>query len=244
MKSINKVGYFKYRGNNIVKGIIKSKVFRLEPKGIDLSYYGEIITESDLRKLFYRYYYVMEVDSICNLLSDEGKAINEVRETIKHTINIVKPIEEVYETVNDLLLDKQKAEYIPIDVKWVEKILKCNNAPSKGFAINKDLNIVEVDKVKEYIKFVPISINVSTPFTNRKDEIYYGKKYNIITLYSDNKGHRYTFKDIYSSIVDAIEKKKKLFEITDKIVFNHTFYNDFNNVDFNIIKEDLIKKLN
>ena len=71
MESINKVGYFKYSGNNIVKGIVKNKVFRLEPKGIGLDYYGEI-HKSDLHRLFYRYYYVIEVDSVCNLLSEEG----------------------------------------------------------------------------------------------------------------------------------------------------------------------------
>lgn len=242
MESINKVGYFIYRGNNIVKGIIKCKVFRLEPKGIGLDYYGEI-WDSDLHRLFYRYYYVIEVNSICNLLSDEGKEVREVKEIIKHPINIVEPIEKVYETIDDLMLDKQRVEYIPIDVKWFEKTLKSNNAPSNGFAINNKLNIVKVHKVSNYIKFVPISINVSTPFTDRKDEIYYGEKYNIITLYSDGVGKRYTNKDIYPSIADAIKEKKKYFEISDKIEFNHTFCNYFNDIDFHDIKEDLIKTL-
>lgn len=242
MESINKVGYFIYRGNNIVKGIIKCKVFRLEPKGIGLDYYGEI-WNSDLHRLFYRYYYVIEVNSICNLLSDEGKEVREVKEIIKHPINIVEPIEKVYETIDDLMLDKQRVEYIPIDVKWFEKTLKSNNVPSNGFAINNKLNIVKVHKVSNYIKFVPISINVSTPFTNRKDEIYYGEKYNIITLYSDGVGKRYTTKDIYPSIADAIKEKKKYFEISDKIEFNHTFCNYFNDIDFHDIKEDLIKTL-
>lgn len=242
MESINKVGYFIYRGNNIVKGIIKCKVFRLEPKGIGLDYYGEI-WDSDLHRLFYRYYYVIEVNSICNLLSDEGKEVREVKEIIKHPINIVEPIEKVYETIDDLMLDKQRVEYIPIDVKWFEKTLKSNNAPSNGFAINNKLNIVKVHKVSNYIKFVPISINVSTPFTDGKDEIYYGEKYNIITLYSDGVGKRYTNKDIYPSIADAIKEKKKYFEISDKIEFNHTFCNYFNDIDFHDIKEDLIKTL-
>ena len=244
MESINKVGYFKYRGNNIVKGIVKNKVFRLEPKGIGLDYYGEI-HKSDLHRLFYRYYYVIEVDSVCNLLSEEGKKIREVKEVIKHPINIVKPIEEVYETINDLMLDKQKIEYIPIDVEWFEKTLKDNNAPSNGFTLDKNLNIVKADKVNNYIKFVPISINISTPFTDRRiDAIYYGEKYDIITIYSDHKGGDYTYKDIYPNIADAIEAKKKHFEISDKIIFNHTICNYYNDVDFNMIKEDLIKKLN
>ena len=148
---INKVCYFKYRENNIIKGIIKNKVLRLEQKGIGLDYYGEI-QETDLHKLFYRYYYVIEVDSVCNLLSDEGKKIREVKEVIKHPINIVKPIEEVYETINDLMLDKQKIEYIPIDVEWFEKTLKDNNAPSSGFVLDKNLNIVKADRVNNYIK--------------------------------------------------------------------------------------------
>ena len=244
MESINKVGYFKYSGNNIVKGIVKNKVFRLEPKGIGLDYYGEI-HKSDLHRLFYRYYYVIEVDSVCNLLSEEGKKIREVKEVIKHPINIVKPIEEVYETINDLMLDKQKIEYIPIDVEWFEKTLKDNNAPSNGFTLDKDLNIVKADKVNNYIKFVPISINISTPFTDRRiDAIYYGEKYDIITIYSDHKVGDYTYKDIYPNIADAIEAKKKHFEISDKITFNHTICNYYNDIDFNIIKEDLIKKLN
>ena len=244
MESINKVGYFKYSGNNIVKGIVKNKVFRLEPKGIGLDYYGEI-HKSDLHRLFYRYYYVIEVDSVCNLLSDEGKKIREVKEVIKHPINIVKPIEEVYETINDLMLDKQNIEYIPIDVEWFEKTLKDNNAPSNGFTLDKNLNIVKADKVNNYIKFVPISINISTPFTDRRiDAIYYGEKYDIITIYSDHKGEGYTYKDIYPNIADAIEAKKKHFEISDKITFNHTICNYYNDIDFNIIKEDLIKKLN
>ena len=243
MESINKVCYFEYRKNNIIKGIIKNKVFRLEPKGIGLNYYGEI-HETDLHKLFYRYYYVIEVDSVCNLLSDEGKEIKEVKEVVKHPINIVKPIEEVYETINDLMLDRQKVEYIPIDVEWFEKILKSNNTPSNGFALSKDLNIVNVDKVDNYIKFAPISINVSTPFSDgRIDEIYYGEKYDIITLYADNKGDVYSHNDIYSTISDAIEEKKKHFEISDKIIFNHTICNYYNNIDFNIIKENLIKKI-
>lgn len=243
MESINKVCYFEYRKNNIIKGIIKNKVFRLEPKGIGLSYYGEI-HETNLHKLFYRYYYVIEVDSVCNLLSDEGKAIREIREVVKHPINIVKPIEEVYETIDDLMLGKQEVEYIPIDVEWFEKILKINNAPSNGFALSKDLNIVNVNKVDNYIKFAPISINVSTPFTDRRiDEIYYGEKYDIITLYADNKGDVYTHNDIYSTISDVIEEKKKHFEISDKIIFNHTICNYYNGIDFNIIKKDLIKKL-
>lgn len=242
MESINKVGYFIYRGNNIVKGIIKCKVFRLEPKGIGLDYYGEIWS-SDLHRLFYRYYYVIEINSICNLLSDEGKEIREVKKIIKHPINIVEPIEKVYETIDDLMLNKQRVEYIPIDVKWFERTLKGNNVPSSGFAINKDLNIVKVDKVREYIEFVPISINVSTPFTGRKDEIYYGEKYNIITLYSDDVGKHYTNKDIYPSIADAIKEKKKHFKISDKITFNHTFCNYFNNIDLHDIKEDLTKIL-
>ena len=54
MENINKVCYFGYCKNNIIKGIIKNKVFRLEPKGIGLNYYGEI-HETDLHKLFYRY---------------------------------------------------------------------------------------------------------------------------------------------------------------------------------------------
>lgn len=244
MENINKVCYFKYRGNNIIKGIIKNKVFRLEPKGIGLDYYGEI-HETNLHKLFYRYYYVIEVDSVCNLLSDEGKKIREVKEVIKHPINIVEPIEEVYETINDLMLNKQKVEYIPIDVEWFEKTLKDNNAPSDGFVLDKDLNIVKADKVNNYIKFVPILINISTPFTDRRiDAVYYGEKYDIITIYSDHKGGGYTYKDVYSSIADAIEAKKKYFEISDKITFNHTICNYYNDVDFNIIKEDLIKKLN
>ena len=244
MESIKQVGYFKYRGNKIVKGIVKNKVFRLEPKGIGLDYYGEI-HKSDLHRLFYRYYYVIEVDSVCNLLSEEGKKIREVKEVIKHPINIVKPIEEVYETINDLMLDKQKIEYIPIDVEWFEKTLKDNNAPSNGFTLDKDLNIVKADKVNNYIKFVPISINISTPFTDRRiDAIYYGEKYDIITIYSDHKGEDYTYKDIYPNIADAIEAKKKHFEISDKITFNHTICNYYNDIDFNIIKEDLIKKLN
>ena len=244
MESINKVGYFKYSGNNIVKGIVKNKVFRLEPKGIGLDYYGEI-HKSDLHRLFYRYYYVIEVDSVCNLLSEEGKKIREVKEVIKHPINIVKPIEEVYETINDLMLDKQKIEYIPIDVEWFEKTLKDNNAPSNGFTLDKDLNIVKADKVNNYIKFVPISINISTPFTDRRiDAIYYGEKYDIITIYTVHEGEDYTYKDIYPNIADAIEAKKKHFEISDKITFNHTICNYYNDIDFNIIKEDLIKKLN
>ena len=244
MESINKVGYFKYSGNNIVKGIVKNKVFRLEPKGIGLDYYGEI-HKSDLHRLFYRYYSVIEVDSVCTLLSDEGKKIREVKEVIKHPINIVKPIEEVYETINDLMLDKQNIEYIPIDVEWFEKTLKDNNAPSNGFTLDKNLNIVKADKVNNYIKFVPISINISTPFTDRRiDAIYYGEKYDIITIYSDHKGEGYTYKDIYPNIADAIEAKKKHFEISDKITFNHTICNYYNDIDFNIIKEDLIKKLN
>ena len=244
MESINKVGYFKYSGNNIVKGIVKNKVFRLEPKGIGLDYYGEI-HKSDLHRLFYRYYYVIEVDSVCNLLSDEGKKIREVKEVIKHPINIVEPIEEVYETINDLMLDNQKVEYIPIDIDWFEKTLKDNNAPSSGFVLDKNLNIVKADRVNNYIKFVPIPINVSTPFTDKRiDAIYYGEKYDIITIYSDHKGGGYTYKDIYPNIADAIEAKKKHFEISDKIIFNHTICNYYNDVDFNIIKEDLIKKLN
>ena len=244
MESINKVGYFKYSGNNIVKGIVKNKVFRLEPKGIGLDYYGEI-HKSDLHRLFYRYYYVIEVDSVCNLLSDEGKKIREVKEVIKHPINIVEPIEEVYETINDLMLDNQKVEYIPIDIDWFEKTLKDNNDPSSGFVLDKNLNIVKADRVNNYIKFVPIPINVSTPFTDKRiDAIYYGEKYDIITIYSDHKGEDYTYKDVYSSIADAIEAKKKHFEISDKITFNHTICNYFNDIDFNTIKEDIIKKLN
>ena len=244
MENINKVCYFEYRGNNIIKGIIKNKVFRLEPKGIGLDYYGEI-HETDLHKLFYRYYYVIEVDSVCNLLSDEGKNIREVKEVIKHPINIVKPIEEVYETINDLMLNKQEVKYIPIDIDWFEKTLKDNNVPSSGFVLDKDLNIVKADRVNNYIKFVPIPINVSTPFTDKRiDVIYYGEKYDIITIYSDYKGGGYTYKDIYPNIADAIEAKKKYFEISDKITFNHTICNYYNDVDFNIIKEDLIKKLN
>lgn len=244
MKNINKICYFNYRGNNIIKGIIKSKVFRLEPKGIGLDYYGEIHKSSDLHKLFYRYYYVIEVDSVCNLLSDEGKKIREIKEVIKHPINIVKPIEEVYETINDLMLNKQEVEYIPIDIDWFEKTLKDNNAPSSGFVLDKNLNIVKADRVNNYIKFIPIPINISTPFTDRINAVYYGEKYDIITIYSDHKGGGYTYKDVYSSIADAIEAKKKHFEISDKITFNHTICNYFNDIDFNIIKEDLIKKLN
>ena len=244
MENINKVCYFKYRGNNIIKGIIKNKVFRLEPKGIGLDYYGEI-QETDLHKLFYRYYYVIEVDSICNLLSDEGKKIRKVKEVIKYPINIVEPIEEVYETINDLMLDNQKVKYIPIDIDWFEKTLKDNNAPSSGFVLDKNLNIVKADRVNNYIKFIPIPINVSTPFTDKRiDAIYYGEKYDIITIYSDHKGRDYTHKDIYPNIADAIEAKKKHFEISDKITFNHTICNYYNDIDFNIIKEDLIKKLN
>lgn len=243
MKNINKVCYFKYRKYDIIKGVIKNKVFRLEPKGIGLDYYGKIY-KSDLHKLFYRYYYVIEVDSIYNLLADVGKETREVKEIIRHPINIVEPIERVYETIDDLMLDKQKVKYIPIDVEWFEKTLKGNNAPSNGFAIDKDLNIVEVNKIREYIEFVPISINVSTPFTDRKNEIYYGKEYNIITLYSGGVGKHYTNKDIYLSIADAIKEKKKHFEISDKIEFTETFCNYFNHVDFNSIKENLIKKLN
>lgn len=243
MESINKVCYFEYRKNNIIKGIIKNKVFRLEPKGIGLNYYGEI-HETDLHKLFYRYYYVIEVDSVCNLLSDEGKEIKEVKEVIKHPINIVKPIEEVYETINDLMLNKQEVEYIPIDVEWFEKVLEDNNVPSNGFALDKNLNIVKVDKANNYIKFVSIPINISTPFTDgRIDAIYYGEKYDIITIYSDHKGGGYTYEDVYPNIADAIEAKKKHFEVSDKIIFNHTICNYYNDIDFNIIRENLIKKI-
>ena len=244
MKNINKVCYFKYREYDIIKGIIKNKVFRLEPKGIGLDYYGEI-HKSDLHKLFYRYYYVIEVDSICNLLSDEGKKVREIKETIKHPINIVEPIEEVYETIDDLMLNNQEVEYISINVEWFEKALKDNNVPSNGFALDKNLNIVRVDKVNNYIKFVPIPINISTPFTDRRIEaIYYGEKYDIITMYSDHKGGGYTYKDVYPNITDAIEEKKKHFEISNNITFNHTICNYYNDIDFKVIKEDLIKKLN
>ena len=43
--------------------------------------------------------------------------------------------------------------------------------------------------------------------------------------------------------INAIEEKKKHFEISDKIIFNHTICNYYNNIDFNIIKENLIKKI-
>lgn len=143
------------------------------------------------------------------------------------------------------MLDNQKVEYISIDIDWFEKILKDNNVPSSGFVLDKNLNIVKVNKVNNYIKFIPIPINISTPFTNKRiDKIYYGEKYDIITIYSDYKGEDYTYKDVYPNIADAIEAKKKYFEISDKIIFNHTICNYYNDVDFNIIKEDLIKKLN
>ena len=48
MESINKVGYFKYRGNNILKGIVKNKVFRYQSiKVIEDSDKVKIVTLSE-----------------------------------------------------------------------------------------------------------------------------------------------------------------------------------------------------
>lgn len=217
------------------------------PKGITNEYYGHINCNDDfIRKMFYRYYYVISVDSVCELVSVNG-GIEKIKDKINHSINFVRPIERVYCDVDSLMLNEQKVEYVPISGKWVREELSKDNAPSNGFVIDGHLNIISVHKVSQYIKFEPIHINLSKPLiAEDKEEVYYSSdKYKVETEYCRDDGgmEYYSYSDLFLTIRDAIEEKKKHFEVTDVLRFKSGVYDDWNNIDFEKIKEDIIKRL-
>lgn len=243
----NKEVYFKYDDNCILKGRVLQKVFRIVSKGITEQYYGYINCDDDfLRHMFYRYYYVISVDSECELVSVNG-GVERIKDKISHPINFVKPIEGVYYDLDNLMLDKQKVKYVPINGKWLMEEIAKDDAPSNGFVLDYRLNITPVHLVSQCIEFEPIRINLSRPLMfEDKEEVYYSSdKYKVETTYMQDDGgrERYSRSDVFLTIRDAIEAKKKHFEVTDVLKFKNGVYDDYNNVDFEDIKRNIIKRL-
>lgn len=245
---MNKEVYFEYDDHCILKGRILQKVFRIMPKGITDEYYGHINCDDDfLRKMFYRYYYVISVDSVCELVSVNG-GVEKIKDKINHSINFVIPIEKAYCDLDSLMLNEQKVEYVPINGKWLREEVSKYNAPSNGFVLDSYLNITSVHIVSQYIEFEPIHINLSRPLIaeDEKDEVYYSSdKYKVETTYmqADGGNERYSYSDLFLTIRDAVEAKKKHFEVTDVLRFTDGVYDDWNNIDFEEIKEEIIKRL-
>lgn len=122
------------------------------------------------------------------------------------------------------------------------------NAPSNGFVLDPYLNITSVHIVSQYIEFEPIHINLSRPLlmAEDKEEVYYSSdKYKVETTYmqADGGNERYSYSDLFLTIRDAVEAKKKHFEVTDVLRFKNGVYDDWNNIDFEEIKEGIIKRL-
>lgn len=247
---MNKEVYFEYDDHCILKGRILQKVFRIMPKGITDEYYGHINFDDDfLRNMFYRYYYVISVDSVCELVSVNG-GVEKIKDKINHSINFVIPIEKAYCDLDSLMLNEQKVEYVPISGEWLREEVSKYNAPSNGFVLDPLFEYHFCSYiVSQYIEFEPIHINLSRPLMaedEKKEEVYYSSdKYKVETTYmqDDGEGERYSYSDLFLTIRDAVEAKKKHFEVTDVLRFTDEVYDDWNNIDFEEIKEEIIKRL-
>ena len=240
--------YFIYNERYIVKGTILQKVFRLVPNEYSNKYYGYIRYEEEfINKMVYRYYYIIKVDSICKLISING-GTETIKDVINHPITIIKPVEKVYDNIDCLMINNQKAAYQPIDKGWVKEILNESNLPSKGYVLDYNLNIISAHLSTKIIEFPSIQVNTAKPFTyeyNYESEPYYSDEtYKVTAKYVGDDKRYYDFKDLFISIDDAIEEKKKHFEVIDSLEFKEAIYNDFNNINFEEIKYTILKRLN
>lgn len=242
-----KTCYFIYNKKYIVKGTIIQKVFRLVPHEISDRYYGYIRCEDDfIDKMYYRYYYIIEVNSTCKLISING-GIEYQKDIIKHPINIVKPIEEVYDNIQDLMVNNAKIDYQPINKSWVKEILKNNYCPLEGYALDSQLNIIHVRLLTYHIKYATVHVNISKPclFNNDCDqEEYYSEdNYKVTASYIRDDKNYYYSENIFISIADVVKAKMKHFKIIDSLDFKEAIYDDYNNINFEEIKNTILKRL-
>ena len=131
---------------------------------------------------------------------------------------------------------------------WVKEILNESNLPSKGYVLDYNLNIISAHLSTKIIEFPSIQVNTAKPFTyeyNYESEPYYSDEtYKVTAKYVGDDKRYYDFKDLFISIDDAIEEKKKHFEVIDSLEFKEAIYNDFNNINFEEIKYTILKRLN
>lgn len=132
--------YFQYTQATILKETIKEKVLRIEAENPNVKICGHIIVHPQfLCTMYYRYYYIISV--ICKY------------KNVEKSVNFCRPIEEVYDSLDDLMSKNEKPNLKCIDEDWVKKEVRKANLQQDAFTLNHNLDIVPVHLEMPIIRY-------------------------------------------------------------------------------------------